>query len=117
MNFPANTPAAVRDAVATYATRRMLIACATALAAGAGLAGLAALAYLLADRLVEWPAAGRITGPIVFVVVLGVALYVIARALLFRERPLSIAIRLDQALPENQDRWATALELSGQRES
>src|SRR5437016_5601658 len=117
MNFPAHTPAAVRDAVAAYANRRKLIACATALAVGAGAAGLVVLAYLLADRLVEWPIAGRVTGPAICLIALGVGLFAITRALLHRERPLSVAIRLDQALPENQDRWSTALEMSALRES
>jgi hypothetical protein len=117
MNFPAHTPAAVQDAVAVYAARRRLIACATALAAGAGAAGLIVLAYLMADRLAEWPGAGRVTGPAICLLVLGVTLFAIMRALLHRERPLSIAIRLDQALPENQDRWSTALEMSALREN
>jgi hypothetical protein len=117
MKFPAHTPAAVRDAVAAYTLRRKLVACATALAAGAGAAGLIVLAYLLADRLVEWPSAGRMTGPIVCVIAVGVGLFAMIRTLLHRERPLSVAIRLDQALPENQDRWSTALEMSALRES
>src|SRR5438105_3842059 len=117
MNFPAQTPAAVRDAVGAYSTRRKLIACTTALAACVGAAGLIALAYLLADRLVEWPAAGRVTGPAICLFALGVGLFAIARALRHRECPLSVAIRLDQALPENQDRWSTALEMSAAREN
>ncbi len=117
MKFSAHTPAAVRDAVSAYNTRRKVIACATALAAGAGVAGLIVLAYVLVDRLVEWPAVGRMTGPGICLVAIGAALFAIVRALLRRERALSVAIRLDQALPENQDRWATALEMSAPREN
>src|SRR4051812_35399130 len=105
MKFPAHTPAAVRDAVAAYTLRRKLVACATALAAGAGAAGLIVLAYLLADRFFEWPIGARITGPIVCVIAAGIGVFAMIRTLLHRERPLSVAIRLDQALPENQDRW------------
>src|SRR4051794_28447060 len=101
MKFPAHTPAAVRDALAAYTLRRKLVDGATALAAGAGAAGLVVLAYLLVDRLVEWPGAWRMTGPIVCLVVAAAALFAVVRALWRRERPLSVAIRLDQALPEN----------------
>ena len=117
MKFPAHTPAAVRDAVAAYTMRRKLVACATALAAGAGAAGLIVLAYVLADRLFEWPIAGRMTGPVICVIAMAVGLAAMIRVILHRERPLSVAIRLDQALPENQDRWSTALEMSALRES
>ena len=115
MNFPAQTPAAVRAAITAYVTRRRLVACATALALGAGLAGLIALAFLLLDRFVEAPPAARFVGPVLCIVAALLALAAILRALLRDESPLPIAIRLDQALPQNQDRWATALELADPR--
>ena len=112
MNFPAQTPAAVRAAITAYVTRRKLVTCATALALGAGLAGLIALAFLVLDRFIEAPTAARFLGPALCLVAALLALIAILRALLRDENPLPIAIRLDQALPQNQDRWATALELS-----
>jgi hypothetical protein len=70
---------------------------------------------MVIDRLVEWPATGRQTGPWLCAGVALVGFLAALWALLRSERPLSVAIRLDQTLRKNEDRWATSLDLAGRR--
>lgn len=112
MNFPPQTPAAVRTAVTAYSTRHKFVTIYTLAGFSIGTLSLITLAYLLTDRFVEMPVLLRATGLLLVVVAAAIFLPLILRALLRREPPRAIAIRLDAALPQNQDRWATALELA-----
>jgi len=112
MRFPSKTPSVVRNAIRLYARRRVTVAITAVLALGAGVCGLTCVAYLIADRLVEWPAEWRQTGPwLVAAVALATALG-LAWRLLRSEPARAIAIRLDQKIGANEDRWATSLDLS-----
>ena len=112
MNFPPQTPAAVRAAVTAYADRHKAVTLCTLVGFSIATLSLVTLAYLLTDRFVEMPVLVRAAGLLLLLVAAAIFLPVILRALLRREPPRAIAIRLDAALPQNQDRWATALELS-----
>ena len=112
MNFPPQTPAAVRTAVTAYVTRHKFVTVFTlcAIVGGAGYATL--LLTVLADRFVEMPLALRASALALNLLINVFMIVAVVRVFLRREPPRAIAIRLDAALPQNQDRWATALELS-----
>ncbi len=112
MNFPPQTPAAVRTAVTAYADRHKAVTLGALAGFSIATVLLLTLASLLTDRFVEMPVLVRAAGLLLVLVTAAICLPLILRALLRREPPRAIAIRLDAALPQNQDRWATALELS-----
>jgi len=112
MRFAPNTPNVVHDAIRLYVRRRATLAVTTVLALGAGICGLACVAYMVADRLVEWPAEWRQTGPWLVAAVALVTALSITWRLLWSEPARAIAIRLDQKIASNEDRWATSLDLS-----
>jgi len=116
MRYPSRTPYAVRTAVDLYVRRRKTNACRAAALAWLGLTGMVVLAFMLLDRFGEWVVWLRAAGP--WLVCFSAALtalwmmYVVVR----RWRPFSVAIHLDQAFPENRDRWATSLDLAERME-
>lgn len=112
MRFPPNTPPVVREAILRYARRRTWLGVAAALGLALGLSGLAAAAFIAVDRLAEWPLAARQAGPTLVLLLLAAGLAASAAAVLRRQHPRAVAIRLDRLLPHNQDRWATALDLA-----
>ena len=116
MHFPADTPATVRQAIQVYSrtwrTRQALAAA----AGGLALSGLVILTLIVADRFWEVPVAWRHAGPmLVGALLAATAVLVLVVSFLGLPSPLTIAIRLDRAFPEDQDRWASALDLTVRR--
>lgn len=112
MNFPELTPTVVRKAVQRYVRVRAACDSLTWLASGLAAGGVVILGSLLLDRFVECAPAWRVwlLRAAMACVLLGIAG---AAAVLLRRRSVfPVAVRLDQALPGNQDRWATALDLA-----
>lgn len=111
MTFPANTPAVVREALTRYLRTRRCIAGLTCLTAGLAAAVCVLLAVLLLDRFAECAPAWRVAalwlgaGAATAGAVAGLC------ALLRHARVFPAAVILDQALPRNEDRWATVLDL------
>ena len=115
MHFPPRTPRVVKDAVEAYSRHRAAVAVGAALSLGLGAFGLTLLAYMTIDRLVEWPVAWRQTGHWASGAILLLSLLAVVCILLRRDRPLSVAIRLDQGLPSSEDRWSTSLDIAGRQ--
>ena len=113
MQFPANLPANVRKGVELYVRLRRAVAlCALAAFGVAGVAFLLS-AFLLLDRFVELSPSVRGVGP--SGITGGLLLLVLGFFFLWRWiRPdaLEVAIHLDKAVPQHQDRWGTALDLA-----
>jgi len=117
MRFPRGTPKVVRKAVRRYVRDRRSVMVRTVLFAGLALAGLVALTVCVLDRYVELSNAVRVAGPIAVAGILCASLIAAACAsALYRPGSLRTAIRLDTALRENADRWATSLDLLRRRE-
>ena len=113
MRFPAKTPAVVSDAVRRYVRAKWAVTLAPVFVAGAALAGLVIVTFMLVDRFAETGPSWRGVGPwLTGAVVVGTPLVALGLLLVLRVRPLGTAVRLDQAFPENQDRWATSLDLA-----
>ena len=112
MRFPENTPAVVRAAVRGYLSRKRIVAAATILCAGFSLAALTALGGMLVDRFFECPLGWRQAVRVLYAAFVVGSPLLAAAAMLRRRRALSVAIRLDQELPGNKDRWATSLDLA-----
>ena len=111
MKFPSGTPSAVRTAVGLYVRRRKALLCWNAFFWWLGTAGAIVLAFVLIDRFWECSQEFREIGPwsvAATAALVGLAIVCVA---LWRWRPFPVAVGLDQALPENLDRWATSLDL------
>ena len=112
MRYPPQTPSAVREAIDLYVRQRRTVFCWSAVLAGLGVAGSVLIAFMLFDRSWELTRDVRVLGPRLVGVSVAVTVLLVLCALLRRWRPFSVAVRLDQALPENLDRWATSLDLA-----
>ena len=111
--FPAGLPGKVRRAVRRYVRWRRAVAMGALAAFGLAAAAFVLAAFLLMDRFVELSDPLRRAGP------WGVAgaLLLLVTAFFFRWRrmrpdALQVAIHLDKALPQHQDRWGTAMDLA-----
>lgn len=112
MQFPQKTPAVVQRALRRYALAQKLCAAMAWAAAALAGAGLIVLACLLLDRFVDCSPAWRVWGCRAALAILAAGAAAIV-LVLFRQTPwFALAVRLDQALPKNQDRWATALDMA-----
>lgn len=115
MRFPPDTPAVVRDAVTRYVRTQRRVTLTAVVVTGLALAGLVVMAFMLVDRFVECPLWWRRSGPwSAFVVLVSTPVVALAARVVswVRVRALSTAARLDLALPDNRDRWATAIDLA-----
>ncbi len=113
MRYPAKTPGVVRDAVNRYVRLRRLVASVAIVALGLALAGAVALIGMGLDRFWELPAGWRSVGPVLaWVILISAALGVLGWFVVWRPRPLAMAIRLDNHFPMNRDTWSTALDLA-----
>lgn len=118
MRFPKNTPVAVQLAVRRHAKRMRRAWLAAILSAGSAIAGMLTWCCIVMDRFVEIDPGWRAWAPalaltIVALTVLGAAAF----ALLWRPHPLKMAIRLDRWRPENEDRWASAIDFARRLEN
>jgi len=113
MKFPPKTPPVVRRAVKRYARVRRNMLLATVAVVGLALVGLVLATFFLVDRFVECRPALRQVGPWLAVAILaGTPLAALVLAVLRRRAAATTAIQLDQAFPDNQDRWATSLDVA-----
>ena len=114
MKYATTTPANVRRAVAIYIVWRRFVGAAAALLAGGAAAAAAAVAFMAGDRYVQGPQLIRDAGPWVAGLALGAGVAAAIAALLRRHSPFRVAVRLDQAFPQHQDRWSSSLDLAEQ---
>ena len=112
MKYPTKTPSAVRAAIDLYVRRRRVTFCWTVLLVWLAAAGTIVSAFMLIDRFWEVGLSFRSAGPWSVGISSGIAGLLILCAVVWRWKPFSVAVMLDQALPENLDRWATSLDLS-----
>jgi len=71
---------------------------------------------MLIDRLWEVGQSSRSAGPWSMGISAGIAGLLVLCAVVWRWKSFSVAVMLDQALPENEDRWATSLDLLRRQE-
>src|SRR6185437_11500628 len=111
MKYPATIPSNVRRAVAIYVGWRRFVGVATAMLAGVAAAVAISVAFIVIDRYTQWPQSMRNAGPWVAGAALLAGIAAALIALLRRHHPFGVAVRLDCAFPQHQDRWSSSLDL------
>ncbi len=112
MPFPEKTPVVVQLALRRHAFKQKFFKALAWLVAGLAGTGLIVLACLVLDRFVECSPAWRIGGGWAALTVFVASLIGAVVSMLRPTAWFALAVRLDQSLPENQDRWATALDMA-----
>src|SRR5262245_61251369 len=111
------TPASVRRAVAIYVARRRAVGVSSSLLLGAAGAAAIAVAFILADRYGEWSVGVRASGPWLALLSLAAGVVGAVAAVLRPHDPFRVAVRLDRAFPQHQDRWSSSLDLAEQADA
>ncbi len=118
MRFPDRTPTVVRRAVRQYVALRRVLWLTSILAGGGAVVGCLLFGALLADRFAEWDATWRAVWPwLVRAGLFATGLSALGYLFRYRPRALGVAVGLDQALPELEDRWASSIDLAGRQEA